>query len=482
MSEKIQEEIVLVITSADGSEREVIVTHADDSLLLQLSAGETYRFLRRIDSKLLPLEQVIGLRLGDDLNLQFTEDESMVLQDYFTLCTEGECVVEIALESNAEGDLSYFSLPADSVGLELGDGSQLMLAHGDMLTLMELAQGQSAVINAIQQAQGKQLEIGDVLAEAEVAGEETGAATGTSSSLVGLATFAAFGVLAVADLGGGGGGAGGTTPPAPTGALIRGAMAAGPALANTDLWVKAYSADGKELVTAKINDQGGYEFRLPVGYSGPVLLRIVDANGNLPDYTDETSRQAKDLTADLRSVLFVDGTGSTYTANINPATELMVRKLGLAGGDEGTSETSPSGLTAAQIADANREVANALGLAGTDLVADTPKLKVDVAGVDKSDVDNYGKALAAISGGESQTGQTTDKVLEDLEKGIGSDGRKQIRIEGDVGDKIEVKGSGWEAAGSVTVGDTTYAVFNYGDSAQLLIDLDLDLERIGAVL
>ena len=113
-------------------------------------------------------------------------------------------------------------------------------------------------------------------------------------------------------------------------------------------------------------------------------------------------------------------------------------------------------------------------------MADTPKLKVDVAGVDKSDVDNYGKALAAISGGESQTGQTTDKVLEDLEKGIGSDGRKQIRIEGDVGDKIEVKGSGWEAAGSVTVGDTTYAVFNYGDSAQLLIDLDL--ERIGAVL
>ena len=47
MSEKIQEEIVLVITSADGSEREVIVTHANDSLLLQLSAGETYRFLRR---------------------------------------------------------------------------------------------------------------------------------------------------------------------------------------------------------------------------------------------------------------------------------------------------------------------------------------------------------------------------------------------------------------------------------------------------
>ena len=163
MSEKIQEEIVLVITSADGSEREVIVTHASDSLLLQLSAGETYRFLRRIDSKLLPLEQVIGLRLGDDLSLQFTEDESMVLQDYFTLCAEGECVVEMALESNAEGDLSYFSLPADSVGLELGDGSQLMLAHGDMLTLMELAQGQSALTNAIQQAQSNQLALGDVL-------------------------------------------------------------------------------------------------------------------------------------------------------------------------------------------------------------------------------------------------------------------------------------------------------------------------------
>ena len=197
MGEKIQKEIVLVITSADGSAREVIVTHADDSLLLQLSAGETYRFLRRIDSKLLPLEQVIGLRTGDDLSLQFTEDESMVLQDYFTLCAEGECVVEMALESNAEGDLSYFSLPADSVGLELGDGSQLMLAHGDMLTLMELAQGQSALTNAIQQAQSNQLALGDVLAEAgaEVATEE--AAASVSSSFLSLATVAAVGGVVI---------------------------------------------------------------------------------------------------------------------------------------------------------------------------------------------------------------------------------------------------------------------------------------------
>ena len=114
---KKQEEIVLVITSKDGIEREVVVTSTEDKFLLQLSAGETYLFVRRIDSKLLPLEQVIGLRSGDDLNLQFNEDESIVLQDYFTLCTEGECVVEIALENTVEGELSYFSLPADYYGM-----------------------------------------------------------------------------------------------------------------------------------------------------------------------------------------------------------------------------------------------------------------------------------------------------------------------------------------------------------------------------
>ena len=205
MTKQIQEEILLVITSVDGSERAVIVSQDKDNRLIKLSAGEIYRFLRKIDSKWLPLEQVIGLRLEDDLKLQFTEDESIILQDYFTLCVNGECVVEMALETDAKGDLSYFSLSTDSVGLDLDDGSQLMLAHGDIVTLMQLTQGQSALSQAIEQAQTHQMTLGDVLAETdetdESEDEEAGVITNDSgSNFWGLAPFVAFGWIAVADL------------------------------------------------------------------------------------------------------------------------------------------------------------------------------------------------------------------------------------------------------------------------------------------
>jgi hypothetical protein len=416
MSKQNQVEIILIITSIDGSEREITVAHADDSLLLKLSAGEAYRFLRRIGSKMLPLEQVIGSRVGDDLNLQFTKDESMVLQDYFTLCSKGECVVEIALENTASGDLSYFVLPADSIGLELADGSQMMLAHGDMLTLMELAQGQSALSDAIQQAQGRQLGLGDVIAEAEVTSEETADSASISSSFVGLATFVGFGLISAGVL------SNSDSNSNVYGAVINGVLAAGPVIENTGLRLEAYGADGTQLATVLMNNDGSYEFTLPVGFSGVVLLRVVDANGDLPDYRDETSKGPEDLTVDLRSIIFISGDTSTYTANINPVTELMVRKLGMTGGDDGDSESTPAELTADQIALANTEVANSLGLIGIDLVSDTPMLKVNVAGEDQSDVDDYGNILAAISGSESVNGSSTDETLTNLANEISSGG------------------------------------------------------------
>ncbi|MDG0996930.1 MAG: cadherin-like domain-containing protein, partial [Gammaproteobacteria bacterium] len=418
MSKQNQVEIILIITSADGSEREVIVNHADDNRL-KLSAGETYRFLQRIDSTTLPLEQVIGSRIGHDLNLLFTEDESMALQDYFTLCTEGECVVEIALENTTDGELSYFSLAADSLGLELGDGSQLMLAHGDMHTLMELAQGQSALSHAIQQAQGSQLGLGDVLAEAEVTSEETAATASITSSFVGLTTLVGFGMITAEVLRNSNDSNDSSDV---TEVVVSGVLAAGPMIENTGLSIEVYGTDGTQLTTVLMNDDGTYEFTLSADYSGAVLLRTVDANGSLPDYIDETSKLPVDLTADLRSIIFISGDTSTYVANINPVTELLVRKLGMNGGDDGDSESTPAELSADQIVVANTEVANALGLTGTDLVSDTPKLKVDVAGVDQADVDDYGNILAAISGSESVNGETTDEILTDLANEISSDG------------------------------------------------------------
>ena len=408
MSEKIQEEIVLVITSADGSEREVIVTHASDSLLLQLSAGETYRFLRRIDSKLLPLEQVIGLRLGDDLSLQFTEDESMVLQDYFTLCAEGECVVEMALESSAEGDLSYFSLPADSVGLELGDGSQLMLAHGDMFTLTELVQGQPALTNAIQQAQSNQLL---VLAEAEVATEE--AAASASSSVLSLATVAVIGGVAISggDSGGGAGFGAGLT-----GVNYSIVVGLGPVLSdNTDLTIDLYRADGTLLGTSSTFNPAtsAFEYTDATGYSGTIIARLVDASSGV-DYRDEATGASLDAPDNLLAIANVDGSGNV-SISLTPLTHMAATRAGVTATSSAVSFTQP--LTEATTNAANTNVGTALGV---DDILVAPVFTLDANGVSQTP-DAYGIALSLISAQEEMLGQTTEQVMATLSSQLTGD-------------------------------------------------------------
>ena len=491
MNKENQEEILLVITSIDGSERTVIVTDVEGDLLLNLNAGETYRLLRRIDSKWLPLEQVIGLRLGDDLKLQFTEDESIVLQDYFRICAVGECVVEMALETAAEGELSYFSLSTDSVSLDLGDGSQLMLAHGDVVTLMQLTQGQSALSQVIEQAQSHQLKLGDVLAEAEAASEETATASASHSNVLALAAVAAVGLIAATELSSSNSNSKAAKPldkpaedpdepakpldkpaddssesvddssepvddssepaddssepvddssepaddssePADdssepvddpdesTGnSVVEGGASAGPMLADVGLWVVAYQADGTEVSRSELSKEGKYKLVLAEGYIGVLLIRIIDRNGDDVDYIDETTKEPKDLTADLRTVLSIDGKAA-YIANINPLTELIVRQLGLPGGNDGESGTASrsSDVSAEKIEAATEVVAKALGLSGINLVSETLELAVDVEGKPNPNVNSYGNLLAIISASEAQQGKTTLQILGDLAKDL----------------------------------------------------------------
>jgi hypothetical protein len=64
--------------------------------------------------------------------------------------------------------------------------------------------------------------------------------------------------------------------------------------------------------------------------------------------------------------------------------------------------------------------------------------------------------------------------------GLLAEGRQQLRIDGASG-TVDVEGSGWVAAGVTTdASGNDYLVYNYGTTAQLLIDTDLD--RVGAVL
>ncbi|MDG0995725.1 MAG: BspA family leucine-rich repeat surface protein, partial [Gammaproteobacteria bacterium] len=167
--------------AAGGLEQKLLLSDIEKSSI-QLQAGERYRFITDLDG--VPIDGVIALRFGDDLKLKFADNEAIVLKNYFTLCAEKKCIVEMALEKNAEGELLYFSLPADSVGLDLDDGSQLLLAYGDVVTLMQLAQGQEVLSQAITQAQGKHLALDDVLAEVEITSESANESSDTAFSVI----------------------------------------------------------------------------------------------------------------------------------------------------------------------------------------------------------------------------------------------------------------------------------------------------------
>lgn len=120
------------------------------------------------------------------------------------------------------------------------------------------------------------------------------------------------------------------------GQLIQGKVTAGPVVPGNGLSVTAYDAQGNALGSGSINPDGSYSFSITNGYTGPVLVRVVDANTG-PDYIDEARGSAVDLTSDLRALTTVTGNG-VFTVNINPITELIARRVGLQGGDAATSQ------------------------------------------------------------------------------------------------------------------------------------------------
>ena len=191
---------VIVISSAIVADNEWIKglrgelpLSAIENNSVQLQAGERYRFITGIDG--LPISSVIALRFAGYLELHFADDTFIVLQNYFTRCAEKKCLVEMALEKNAEGELLYFSLSADSFGLDLSDGNQLLLEQGDLVTLMSLAQGNIALSQIIYQAEDKHIALGDMFAEAESVSLEDNDSDNIGYSLLGLGALFAAGAL-----------------------------------------------------------------------------------------------------------------------------------------------------------------------------------------------------------------------------------------------------------------------------------------------
>lgn len=201
--------------------------------------------------------------------------------------------------------------------------------------------------------------------------------------------------------------------PAPvvTKTVIEGVLSAGPVIASNQLEVSAFGGQGQLLATGPVGAGGKYSLSIPLTYTGPILLRVFDS-GTSPDYLDEASNQPKDLNTDLRAAGNIPFAGGTFEVNLNPLTELAVKMLGLQSGDGGTSQTNLNSITPAQIAQANKAIADAFGLNVPNLISTAPNLIINPDGSNNPVADAFGRVLAAISGAEAGQNQTTAQLLE----------------------------------------------------------------------
>jgi hypothetical protein len=208
-----------------------------------------------------------------------------------------------------------------------------------------------------------------------------------------------------------------------TAAVLFGSISAGPVIAGNGLLVEVFDRDGNKLAEGDVTDTGAYRIALVTAYTGPVIVRVVDQNA-ANDYLDEATSAGKDLNSDLRAVFVVEGSGE-FIVNVNSATEIAALAMGLTGGADGTSSvTLGDDVDNAGVSATNNSVAMALGLVDEDNLLRGEIVTTIVANDSGQAVANpagsntYGDLLAAISGIESVTGDTTVAVHADLANGI----------------------------------------------------------------
>jgi len=144
MAANYEETIVLLITTADNAEHPLTVV-VNEQHVLSATHGETYRFVRVINGKQLPLEYVIASGKNDDLQLLFTEEKSVLLKGYFEICGNNECQVQLSLRED-----NYFILPADSISLNRANANCPVFVYDDSQTAMEWAADQCPIeLNAV---------------------------------------------------------------------------------------------------------------------------------------------------------------------------------------------------------------------------------------------------------------------------------------------------------------------------------------------
>ena len=170
--------------------------------------------------------------------------------------------------------------------------------------------------------------------------------------------------------------------------------------------VELYDNQGN-LLASKEHDfsTGPVTFTIENGYVGPVLAKVIDANGEAGDYRDETSNELTNLGEPLRAIGEIDGSGDIQLT-ITPLTELAVRQAGIV-----DIPTTDNPLTEEALA-ANEEIGRLFGV--EDITG--PVITVLDQDYNPSDSINaqehYGEVLAVLSGIDASSGSTHNSLTQ----------------------------------------------------------------------
>ena len=190
--------------------------------------------------------------------------------------------------------------------------------------------------------------------------------------------------------------------------------AAGPFISEVDVTV--YNGNGNEIGSGDYDVATG-QFVLSIGsYVGPFLVEVSDANGDDPDYIDETTNAEVSLGTSLRAMGESFGNGDVRIS-VTPLTELAARKAGISDDNEVSEEDVA----------VNDEVATLFGLdsitAPVDTIFDTDDDNDSLTELDeeqKADAARYGEVLAQLSGADNshEDGGGIEATLAQLEQEI----------------------------------------------------------------
>ncbi|WP_369177406.1 hypothetical protein [Candidatus Thiodubiliella endoseptemdiera] len=386
------------INSGALRQKNIVIKQTQDKHI-QVKSGEAYQIIFQQDNKVLNADfDVVAKKVGDDLTLSLDNSTTVIFDNYFSNCTNLNCVVSLP----AAGGLYHIINNQSKV---LADGTEIVYVYGDKAALQAMASGESALSQFLDQLHDS-------------------ADTPWSLSTMGTG---ALGVLALAGGGGGGGGGGDSLVKF----IINGGVSAGQVVKGHDLKLTAYDKNGDVLdADVTIEDDGSFSIEIKKDYTGYILLRITD--GTKKDYIDEGTGEEKDLTTELRVIVKSDGK-SNITAMVNPLTEIIVRKT-----LDGKTKLVDVDDIKTDLATANTAVGKAFNAEGVDISSTKPAV-VNADSYDSSasaGAKVLGYALAGISGMETKdrngnATKTTQTVLTNLATKIDDNGVLDEETKGD---------------------------------------------------